>query len=61
MTIEKVLFDQAVGNRPILFLGILLIIVAVQLFSIGLLGELVMRDRNKSPQYVVKSREGRRE
>ncbi|MBO8093729.1 MAG: glycosyltransferase family 2 protein [Prosthecochloris sp.] len=61
VTIEKVLFDQAVGNRPILFLGILLIIVAVQLFSIGLLGELVMRDRNKSPQYVVKSRVGRRE
>ncbi|MBF0587378.1 glycosyltransferase family 2 protein [Prosthecochloris sp. N3] len=57
VTVGKLLFDQAVGNRPILFLGILLIIVAVQLFSIGLLGELVMRDRSKGQSYEVENGE----
>ncbi|MEC9487111.1 MAG: glycosyltransferase family 2 protein [Prosthecochloris sp.] len=57
VTVGKLLFDQAVGNRPILFLGILLIIVSVQLFSIGLLGELVMRDRSKGQSYEVENGE----
>ncbi len=30
-----------IGNRPLFFLGILLIIVGIQFFSIGLLGELI--------------------
>lgn len=41
VTIEKYFFDKPAGNRPILFLGILLIILGVQLFSTGLLGELL--------------------
>ncbi len=41
VTIEKYLFDKPAGNRPILFLGILLIILGVQFFSTGLLGELL--------------------
>jgi len=32
-----------IGNRPLFFLGILLIILGVQLFSIGLLGEMITR------------------
>jgi glycosyltransferase involved in cell wall biosynthesis len=38
------------SNRPLLFLGVLLVIVGVQLFSIGLLGEMLAysnRDRDK--------------
>ena len=31
------------GNRPILFLGILLLIIGIQFFSIGLLGELFIK------------------
>jgi hypothetical protein len=30
-----------IGNRPILLLGVLLIVVGVQFFSIGLLGEML--------------------
>ena len=32
-----------IGNRPILFLGILFIIIGVQFFSLGLLGELMYK------------------
>jgi dolichol-phosphate mannosyltransferase len=41
VTIEKYFFDKPAGNRPILFLGILLIILGVQFFSTGLVGELL--------------------
>lgn len=54
VTIGKVFFNEAVVNRPILFLGILLIIVAVQFFSIGLLGEMLTRDTSGKPDYTVR-------
>ncbi len=54
VTIEKLFFNQAAGNRPILFLGILLIIVAVQFFSIGLLGEMLTRDASRSRLYTIR-------
>ena len=54
VTIGKIFFDEAVVNRPILFLGILLIIISVQFFSIGLLGEMLNRDTAKTPHYTVR-------
>ena len=54
VTIGKIFFNEAVVNRPILFLGILLIIVAVQFFSIGLLGEMLTRATSGTPQYTVR-------
>ncbi len=38
------------SNRPILWLGILLILVGVQLISIGLLGEMMVKNAAKSNQ-----------
>jgi len=35
-------FGGHLSNRPLLFLGVLLVIVGVQLFSIGLLGEMLV-------------------
>jgi len=54
VTAGKIFFNQAVVNRPILFLGILLIIVAVQFFSIGLLGEMLTRDTSSTPDYTIR-------
>ncbi|GBD94298.1 undecaprenyl-phosphate 4-deoxy-4-formamido-L-arabinose transferase [bacterium BMS3Abin05] len=45
-----------IGNRPILFLGILLMILGVQFVSIGLLGEMVTASQNSSEEYVVRRR-----
>jgi glycosyltransferase involved in cell wall biosynthesis len=42
LTVLK-LMGQGIGNRPLLFLGILLLILGVQLFSTGLLGEMIIR------------------
>jgi len=41
VTLDKILYAKPVSNRPILFLGILLIILGAQLFSTGLLGEML--------------------
>jgi len=40
LTIEK-LTGEAIGKRPLLLLGVLLVVVGIQFFSLGLLSELV--------------------
>jgi len=42
LAVEKIFFNMSLSNRPLLFLGILLIVVGVQLISIGLLGEMIV-------------------
>ena len=32
---------HAIGNRPLLILGVLLIVVGIQLLSLGLIGEMI--------------------
>jgi len=47
-----------IGNRPIFFVGILLVIVGVQFFSMGLLGEMITRlSIRERPEYIVNSSE----
>ena len=41
-----------ISNRPILFLGILLIIIGIQFISLGLLGELIIKSNSKSGNRV---------
>ncbi len=41
-----------IGNRPLLFLGILLIIVGIQFFSLGLLAELFVQRRHREQQLI---------
>jgi glycosyltransferase involved in cell wall biosynthesis len=48
MTIDKVVFGQPIGQRPLLLLGALLIIVGVQLLSLGLVGELIANLRART-------------
>ncbi len=45
---------HGIGNRPLLFLGILLIIVGMQSFSIGLIGEMITNIRDEKESYSVK-------
>lgn len=47
---------QALSNRPMLFLGMLLIIVGVQFFSTGLLGELMVHNSQDTKEYHVKDK-----
>jgi len=44
------------SNRPMLFLGILLIIVGVQFFSVGLLGEMFVHNTRSEKEYIIKEK-----
>jgi len=44
------------SNRPMLFLGMLLIIVGVQLFAVGLLGEVIVHNAMDDREYVIKDK-----
>lgn len=54
----KIFMSQPLANRPLLFLGILLIILGVQFFSIGFLGEMINRwhIRSRRPELSEKLR-----
>ncbi len=55
LTIDWIM-GKALSNRPMLFLGMLLIIVGAQLFSIGLLGEMLVRNSINEQEYVIKDK-----
>lgn len=57
LTVDKLFFGNPIGNRPLLLLGALLIIVGIQLVGMGLLGEMLIRIYHESqnkPIYVLK-------
>lgn len=43
LTVEKLAYGQTLANRPLLLLGIMLILVGVQLVSLGLVADVVGR------------------
>jgi glycosyltransferase involved in cell wall biosynthesis len=45
----KVLFGQALANRPLVLLGMLIVMVGIQFLSLGILGELTIRVYHESP------------
>ncbi|MCA9785816.1 MAG: glycosyltransferase, partial [Candidatus Cloacimonetes bacterium] len=45
LAFAKLMLDQPINGRPLLFLGMLLLIVGVQLLSLGLLGEMLTRQQ----------------
>lgn len=55
ITLDKILLHKPVSNRPILFLGILLLILGVQLFSTGLLGEMLSTSSAKGSAFTVRT------
>jgi glycosyltransferase involved in cell wall biosynthesis len=57
LVFEKVVLGASLSRRPALLLAILLIIVGVQLVSIGLIGEMLARTYHEAqgkPIYVIK-------
>ena len=47
-----------IGNRPIFFLGILLVVFGAQTFSLGLIGELFTRSFSDRYDYDVRTELG---
>ncbi|HVJ18433.1 MAG TPA: glycosyltransferase family 2 protein [Polyangiaceae bacterium] len=56
LLVEKLAFHQALADRPMLLLGILLVVVGVQLLSLGLVADVLSRtyheSQDKRPYYV---------
>ena len=48
LTVDKLFFGHPLSDRPLLLLGALLMIVGVQLVSLGLLSELIVNSRAKA-------------
>ncbi|MEX0647953.1 MAG: glycosyltransferase family 2 protein [Balneolaceae bacterium] len=54
----KLFLGEAIGNRPLLFLGVLLVVVGVQFFSIGFLGEMLNRGQVKKQKPNISDKKG---
>lgn len=57
LSIEKLAFDVDIGNRPLLILAVLLVIAGVQLVSIGLVAEILVRSWHEMrghPVYILR-------
>jgi hypothetical protein len=59
LTIVKLLLGQDIGDRPLLMLGILMVVLGVQMVTTGLVADMVMRTYHESqdkPIYHVRER-----
>ena len=57
LTFIKLFFQADIGNRPLLLLAILLVVIGVQLITMGLLGEMITRtyyESQNKPIYIVR-------
>ncbi len=57
LAVVRLFFNQPLGDRPLLLLAILLIVVGVQLLIMGLIGEMIVRtyyETQHKPIYVIK-------
>jgi glycosyltransferase involved in cell wall biosynthesis len=52
LSIEKLIFGESIGNRPLLILGVLLFLSGLQLLSTGIIAEVVIRTYYESKRDV---------
>jgi glycosyltransferase involved in cell wall biosynthesis len=55
VSVLRVFFDETIGNRPILTIGVLLSVVGIQLLVFGLLAELQVFMRHRSSDVKTRS------
>lgn len=53
LSLQKILYGAAIGGRPLLLLAVLLIVISLQFFSIGLLGEMLARTYHESQSKTI--------
>ena len=62
LAVEKIAFGERLADRPLLLLGVLLIVVGLQLLSLGLVADLVSRtyyeSQGRKPYHVRERRMG---
>jgi glycosyltransferase involved in cell wall biosynthesis len=45
ISIDKMVYGHPIGDRPLLLLGVMLILVGIQMFSVGLIGQMIVVPR----------------
>jgi len=50
----RLFFDQKIGDRPLLLLGILLVIAGIQTLFTGLLADLIVNTNSKKDEFSIK-------
>jgi glycosyltransferase involved in cell wall biosynthesis len=53
----RLIVGQSIGDRPLLLLAVLMVVIGVQFLGLGLLGELMMRtyyETQRKPIYVIR-------
>ncbi len=56
LTIDKYFFGANLADRPLLLLGVMLMVLGAQIFSIGFLGELIFKQQNRRHPPNVKDK-----
>ena len=56
LSFAKIAMDEAIGGRPLFFLGMLLFLLGAQLMSIGLVAEYIIRIYPTSPNRHIITR-----
>jgi hypothetical protein len=57
LTYVKLIVGENIGGRPLLLLAVLLVVIGVQLITMGLLAEMITRTYHESqnkPIYIVR-------
>lgn len=54
LTIDKIFYGENLGDRPLLLLGVMLMVLGAQIFSIGFLGELFQKRNEKQQKPNIK-------
>ena len=54
LTIMKIFFGESLSGRPLLLLGVMLMVLGAQIFSIGFLGELINKARGRPQKPNIK-------
>ena len=54
LTFVKLFMGQNIGGRPMLMLAVLLVVVGVQLITMGLLGEMIIRTYHESQNKPIR-------
>jgi hypothetical protein len=53
LTLQKFVYNMAIGGRPLLLLAVLLIFIGIQFVTMGLLGEMLSRTYHESQDKAV--------
>ena len=53
LTVQKLIYNEPIGGRPLLLLAILLIFIGIQFITMGLLGEMLARTYHESQDRAV--------